>query len=280
MSPAYNLAAVEEDIEETLEDMARSGLEPETIREMVQELGFDKLKSAMLADNDNTGANLYIKALDMQTECEKYVNVDGSLSDVIDKWDVNYIGARLNNLTTDHVSLNIGRPKNANDVVPAQYNNTVAINFSMDLEGLEDPDNLQVPVKITIPVPSSINPRFLVILHYPLGGGEPGETINPYVYQENGKWYASFVLDHFSDFVMTEKEKPASKAGDVNADGSVNATDKAILNRYLAGWKGYDAKILNWDAADIDGKDGVTATDKAILNRHLASWQGYAKYFE
>ena len=67
--------------------------------------------------------------------------------------------------------------------------------------------------------------------------------------------------------------------GDVNNDGSVNAKDKAILNRYLAGWAGYDKQILSWEAADINKDKNVDAKDKAILNRKLAGWKGYDSYF-
>ena len=68
--------------------------------------------------------------------------------------------------------------------------------------------------------------------------------------------------------------------GDINVDGKVNAKDKAILNRYLAGWKDYDKQIKDWDAADINRDEKINAKDKAILNRYLAGWKGYDKYFD
>ena len=75
------------------------------------------------------------------------------------------------------------------------------------------------------------------------------------------------------------KDKAAYKKGDVDNSGKVDGVDKAILNRYLAGWEGYKEKILNWDAADIDGNGDVNGRDKAILNRYLAGWEGYDSYF-
>ncbi len=70
-----------------------------------------------------------------------------------------------------------------------------------------------------------------------------------------------------------------AKIGDVNQDGDVNATDRMILARYLAGWEGYEEKIKSMEAADIDGNGTVEAKDRMLLARFLAGWEGYAKYF-
>ncbi len=67
--------------------------------------------------------------------------------------------------------------------------------------------------------------------------------------------------------------------GDVNADNSVDATDRMILARYLAGWEGYKDKIKSIDAADIDCNGVVEAKDRVILARKLAGWEGYDQYF-
>ena len=68
--------------------------------------------------------------------------------------------------------------------------------------------------------------------------------------------------------------------GDVNQDGSVDATDRMILSRYLAKWDGYAAKIKSMDAADIDRNGLVEAKDRMILARYLAKWTGYESYFK
>ncbi len=70
------------------------------------------------------------------------------------------------------------------------------------------------------------------------------------------------------------------KIGDVNQDGSVDATDRMILSRYLAKWDGYAAKIKSMDAADIDRNGKVEAKDRMILARYLAKWDGYSQYFK
>ena len=69
-------------------------------------------------------------------------------------------------------------------------------------------------------------------------------------------------------------------AGDANNDGKINAVDKAVLNRYLAGWEGYKDRVTNKAAVDFNNDGKVNGVDKAILNRYLAGWEGYEKYFE
>ena len=63
--------------------------------------------------------------------------------------------------------------------------------------------------------------------------------------------------------------------GDVNMDGKVTNTDRAILSRTLANWSGYDMSALNTVAADVNLDGKVTNTDRAHLSRHLANWKGY-----
>ena len=121
--------------------------------------------------------------------------------------------------------------------------------------------------------------------YYPSSGGLiPAKPTDEY-FDPDMDWFSESHL-FWTDYSHGEEADPPEPpvltdlAGDVNADGYVNATDKAILNRYLAGWKGYNKKILNWEAADINKDGDVTAQDKAILNRYLAGWKGYDQYFE
>ncbi len=60
--------------------------------------------------------------------------------------------------------------------------------------------------------------------------------------------------------------------GDINGDGTVNATDVAILRRHLADWEGY--KVINEEAADVNNDGLINATDVALIRRYLAGWDG------
>ena len=121
---------------------------------------------------------------------------------------VSIVGANLNNAaaeSADPITLVIDKPQ-AEHVLDAAYDNSVAVSFAMTLENVADAENLDVPVKITMPVPANINPEFLVIMHYRQDGvvEELINGVDVYIFRENGQYYASFVLTSFSDFIMTQ----------------------------------------------------------------------------
>ena len=69
------------------------------------------------------------------------------------------------------------------------------------------------------------------------------------------------------------------KVGDMNGDGQVNNRDAMILDRFVAGWAGYDSFILDMDAADINNDGQVNNRDAMIMDRFVAGWNGYDRYF-
>ena len=201
LSEPFNLTELSLSVEEQLEEITTG--DPDEIRSAVQAMDTQELKSAMLADQDNTGATAQIAALEETAGGSAAIEVADNAS-AFDASQVSIVGANLNTPTSDAnpITLVIDKPEKT-DVIPAAYDNAVAVRFSMTLDNVADPENLEVPVKITLPVPASINPSFLVILHYHAATGEV-EEIRPWVYQENGQYYAAFVLTSFSDFVMTQ----------------------------------------------------------------------------
>lgn len=63
--------------------------------------------------------------------------------------------------------------------------------------------------------------------------------------------------------------------GDANGDGRSNAMDLAFIQRYLAGWMGYDESKVNISMSDVNGDEVLNPMDAAILARHIANWSGY-----
>lgn len=216
LSSAYHLTDAVTAVKDGLSEILTNANESTDVRTEVQNLGTTDLKSALLTDKGEAGGTA-----DLLTQLEAKtgvtVGVDSSL-DSIAQSGVSIVGAALNDVpeNTTQITLNIKEPE-AEHVIPEQYNNTVALSFSMGLDGVTDQEDLKVPVKITLPVPTNINPEFLCILHY-AQDGSVGEVLMPYLFQDNGTWFASFVLTKFSDFVMTEKRNSGS--GDNGDSGS------------------------------------------------------------
>lgn len=202
-SEGYNLAEAAREITDQLNQIDKNASK-EDIRRAVQDLGQTELHNALTADilEAGTGASEALAALEAALGGPAKASVDETMADRFDAGGVSVVGAALNNVTGDPV-LNIGAPKDSHDVRDENYSSTLAVDFSMDLAGVENPHDLAVPVKVTLPIPEDINPDFLAILHYRAGGSF--EEVLHTVFQKDGQWYASFVLSSFSDFTLTVK---------------------------------------------------------------------------
>lgn len=212
LSPAYHLTDIP--TKDSLGDILASaeGKTPEEVRSAVQELNTGDLKNALLADRNEAGGTADLlgqlegkTGITVTTAAEKPEFEDMASNAKI-------VGAALNDVPegTDTITLNIGSPEKEH-VIPEQYHNAVALRFGMGLDGVVDQENLKVPVRVTLPIPAAINPQFLVLLHYGQDGSMEELGIDRvYTFQQEGRWYASFVLTHFSDFILTElkQEEP------------------------------------------------------------------------
>lgn len=62
--------------------------------------------------------------------------------------------------------------------------------------------------------------------------------------------------------------------GDAGMDGKADIRDVALVERHLAGWKGYeDYDLIGISDLNLDGT--VNIADAAVLTRHLAGWEDY-----
>ena len=200
LSKGYDLVGETEKTVEDLEKIDPAGKTQDQIADEVQKTSTEDLKKAMLA---NDKALEQIERLEQATGIKTIPEVKEEVKG-LDTAGISVKGAALNKLSdaTKDIKLEVGKPAKEH-VLPAQYNTAVSVQFSMDLTNVKDTENLKVPVMIDMPVPSTINPNFFVILHYCLNGDV--ETIDPFIYTGgDGKCYAQFVLTRFSDFVFAE----------------------------------------------------------------------------
>lgn len=241
LSSAYNLVQNTEEVKGELDTIIEnSSLTTEEIKAAVNAIDNTNLKTAMLADQDDSGVVAQIAELETAVGVDTVVAVSGD-APAIDQTKVSIVGAGLNTLETEgeDITLNIGAAEEGH-VIPELYDSTVAVSFSMDLDNVANTEELEVPVKITLPIPETINPNFLVILHYHVDGTM--EEIRPYIYTENGQVYAAFVLTSFSDFIMTQTAQSSDvpmvnpftdvKKGEFYYDSVLWAVNKGITNGY------------------------------------------------
>ena len=170
----------------------------------VQEIDTKHLQIAMAVDHNNTGVVEQIAALEEMVEVDVRVEVSEASIENFEANDVTIIGAKLNNREDDEkdITLNIDETKNIKDLhIPKYCDAHSAVMFSMTLANVENPHELDVPVKIRLPIPNGMNPHKLVILHYN-DDGSIQEEITPQIEHEKGQFYAIIVLSGFSDFTM------------------------------------------------------------------------------
>lgn len=199
-SEGYHLSDASRKILDSLDNILKTA-RPEDIRQKVQALYRAKLASALAAE---TGADEILLSLEEALGGSARPKVsDPDLEKIFGMNKAAVAGAALNDTTgTEPPVLNIGRAKNPHDVREEMYSSTLVVDFSMDLENVEDVHDLAVPIKVTLPVPQTINPAFLAVLHYKADGSFT--EVSHVIFQENGQWYTSFVLTGFSDFTLTQ----------------------------------------------------------------------------
>ena len=265
MSDPVYISDVVDSVDAILQGIEEGTVDPtaETVREQVQRLDTESLRTAMLADNDNSGVNSSLQALEAYTG-GTVVEVTDAMTGSFDAETVGVIGASLNDVQDagQPVKLVLDQAKEE-DVIPEIYDNTVAVRFSLELENVAS-TQMEVPVKVTLPIPAGINPDFLVILHYHVTGEEP-EEIQPYIFQQDGQYYASFVLTSFSDFVMTVPATEGSLPGDANGDGEVNTMDLIRLMKYISG---VEVDVAE-GAGDVNGDGKVNTMDLIRLMKYI-----------
>lgn len=179
------------------------------------------LKSAVAAKKDELERTLFsgadssngvagkLQALEALVGGPASVTVTENAPAAIAQSGVSIVGASLNGAAGSTVSLKIDKAQEVSaetPINPAQYHNTIP--FSMTLAGVSEEQQhqrLAVPVLITLPLPGSIRPSFLVLLHKTEAGWH---EIFPYqiLYNDELKQYCvRFTVTSFSDFAFAQQ---------------------------------------------------------------------------
>lgn len=181
----------------------------------------NELKSAVAAKKDELERTLFsgadssngvagkLQELEALVGGPATVTVTENAPAAITQSGVSIVGASLNGTAGRIVTLKIDKAETAGaeaSINPAQYHNTIP--FSMTLQGVDAQEQhqpLAVPVLITLPLPGSIRPSFLVLLHKI---GDTWQEIFPYQILYNDElqqFCVRFTVTSFSDFAFAQR---------------------------------------------------------------------------
>ena len=200
------------------------------------------------------------------------IEVTGDAPAAITQSGVSIVGASLNG--TADVTLKIDKVEAViaeTPINPAQYHNTIP--FSMTLEGVnaqEQHQSLAVPVLITLPLPGSIHPSFLVLLHKI---GDDWQEIFPYqvFYDETLEQdCVRFTVTSFSDFAFAQRLSCGIQQLDAkNGQLRVRAADGTVASVVAAVYDG-SGKQLGCAAAAAGTAGGTLTLDLPALKTGAA----------
>ena len=165
----------------------------------VRDIDTDLLAEAMAADDSQIAGQL--AELESGMSLTSDVIVTESMSAHFTEDDIAVTGAVMNVQNTGSpVTLTIDAPHDSGNYADSQYSS--AVEFSMTLDNAIEP--LEVPVMVTLPVPSGVDPDALVILHELSDGSV--DRVEYTLSVENGQTFASFVVTELSDFTLAQVE--------------------------------------------------------------------------
>ena len=162
------------------------------------------------------------------------VGVEEGVEDIISEAfgsvdeDASIVGAILNaEENISEVKLVLGNPETADikDEKFEQFNTDASVLFSMTMEGVGNASSLDIPVKITLPVPANVQDLSkLVVMHYH-DGNEDGERLQYTLSTDaGGKAYVTFILSGFSDFLIGEDATPVIVTAKVDKKAEATVT--------------------------------------------------------
>ena len=187
------------------------GSTAEQKKEELKNFDAESLKDAM-ADETFQGQ---LENLEQEIQTDVVVRVEDGTSDTVaDAFasvdeDASILGAVLNaEEGVNEVHLVLGDPENASigDAQFGGFNAEASVLFSMNLQGVGNDAQLDIPVKITLPVPANVGDLSkLVVMHYH-DGSQNGQKVDYTLFtNEQGKAFVSFVITGFSNFLIGEE---------------------------------------------------------------------------
>lgn len=275
-------STVAEALEQLLTDY-----QPEAGSTTLGEVQAENLKSAVAAKKDDlastlcTGDGGSTKVADNLQKLEALVGGPATVTvtgdapkEIKDAQNgVSIVGASLNGAAGSAVSLKIDKAETVSaetPINPAQYHNTIP--FSMTLAGVnaqEQHQSLAVPVLITLPLPDSINPNFLVLLHETSRGWQEIRPYQVFYNDELQQFCVRFTVTSFSNFAFAQQLSCGIQQLDAKS-GQLTVCATADVKKVVAAVYDGSGKQLGCAAADAAQKGGTLTLNLPALKTGAA----------
>ena len=208
-SAVFDTTATSDKVEETLKDVLENKTADEALTTVKAEYTVDELRTAMQTDEEVLGLmeDLETKYLQAHPDIQVEQSVDEEVEALgVDADKVSMIGAALN-IGAGDVTLEMKVAAEKVDVDTNRYKNSVQLDLKLNTE-VGYKSNLEVPITITMPIPTGIDVSKLTILHYCQDGTE--EVVHP---KNNGDGTITFTVTKFSTFVFAEDHGTGNNDG-------------------------------------------------------------------
>lgn len=235
---SFDADSLKEEMEKAEQDKVENGTE-NTLIDQLAGLEEEILKDAELG-----------VSVDVEEGVEDFI--EDAFGDV--KNDASILGAVLNaEEGVSEVKLVLGNPEDAHigDEQFGDFNADASVLFSMTLEGVGNDSQLDIPVKITLPVPANIGDLTkLVVMHYHDGSTEGQKVKYTLFTNEEGKAFVSFVITGFSNFLIGEKVVDITLTAKVNPAEVTKGTDPDAVQISISRFKDLSTSYI------IEDEDG------------------------
>lgn len=241
----------------------------ENLKQAVAEKKDELERTLCSGDGGSTEVAEKLQALEALVGGPATVTVTGDAPEEIKdaQSGVSIVGASLNGAAGSAVSLKIDRAETAGaeaSINPAQYHNTIP--FSMTLQGVDAQEQhqpLAVPVLITLPLPSSIRPSFLVLLHETSSGWQEIRPYQVFYNDELQQYCVRFTVTSFSDFAFAQQLSCGIQQ--LNADnGQLTVCATADVKKVVAAVYDGSGKQLGCAASAIENGGTLTLNLPAL----------------
>ena len=229
----------------------------------------DALASTLCTgDGGSTKVADKLQALEALVGGPATVTVTENAPTAITKRGVSIVGASLNGAAESAVTLKIDKAETViaeTPINPAQYHNTIP--FSMTLAGVnaqEQHQSLAVPVLITLPLPGSIHPSFLVLLHETSSGWQEIHPYQVFYNDELQQFCVRFTVTSFSNFAFAQQLFCGIQQLDAKS-GQLTVCATADVKRVVAAVYDGSGKQLGCAAADAAQKGGTLTLNLPAL---------------